>query len=503
MLSQMGEAIMRIATQSSLEGARPSSGGARRLGAGLLVGFMLGAIAPVWAQGGAGGGGGGGGTGGGTGLGQPGGVGSAPEQEVAIPREPVPPVLTAGKLLGDPGGLRSKLLNAGVNLQLDYTGEIATNLSGQRKGFGYAHQFGLSADINWEKAANVPGFNTHFVAVNRAGRNLSRDFIGDNISQATEVYGAGFNVATKLVYLYAEEKLFGDRVNIAAGRLPVGVDFASSPLACIAVALTPGCGVPRALANTSGFTTFPQSGWGGRVRVRPTAETYFQVGAYEVQPFPAGGRTGLNWSTNRDTGVLIPVELGYEPIIGPNQLIGHYKVGYARDTSDYPDLFTNSLGQPISFGTQPGQTRKGRDEFWVMADQMVVRHGKGQNDGLILMASYAHSSSNTTFNSDTAFFAIIDRGYFRPADTMSFSAGWFGISDQLGKLQQFSLDTGRPLANGARGPQRSEYVLELNYTATVARGVEIEPAIQYFIYPNADRRTKNALVLAARFHIDF
>lgn len=473
--------------------------GTRLLGAAFALGCALGASAPVWAQGGAGGGG----TGGGTGLSQPGGVGSAPEQEVAMPREAEPPVLTAGKLFGDLGGLRSKLLTAGVNLQLDYTGEIARNLSGQRQGFGYAHQFGFSADVDWQKLANVPGFNTHLAVINRAGRNLSRDYLGDRISQATEVYGAGFNVAAKLVYLYAEEKLFGDRVNLAAGRLPVGVDFASSPLACIAVALTPGCGVPRALANSTGFTTFPQSGWGGRVRVRPTAETYVQAGVYEVQPFPAGGRTGFDWSTGRDTGALIPVELGYEPVIGRNQLIGHYKVGYAHDTSDYPDLFFNSLGQPIGFTAAPAQTRHGRDSFWVMADQMLVRHGKGQNDGLILMASYAHSSSDVTFNSDTVFGAIIDRGFFRPSDTIEFAAGWFGISNRFGKLQQFDLDTGRPIVNGARGPQRSEYVLELNYTAAIARGVEIEPAVQYFIYPNADRRTKNALVLAARFHVDF
>jgi len=268
-----------------------------------------------------------------------------------MPREAEPPVLTAGKLLGDPGGIRSRLLNSGVNLQFDYTAEIAGNLSGQRKDFDYAHQFGFSADINWETLANIPGFNTHFVAVNRAGRNLSREFIGDNISQATEVYGAGFNMAVKFVYLYGEEKLFGDRVNIAAGRLPVGVDFASSPLACIAVLLTPACGIPRALANSSAFTTFPQSGWGGRVRVRPTAETYVQAGLYEVQPFPAGGRTGFDWSVRRDTGVVIPFEVAYEPIFGPDKLVGHYKAGYGRDTSDYPDLFSNDLGQPIGFTT--------------------------------------------------------------------------------------------------------------------------------------------------------
>jgi len=104
-----------------------------------------------------------------------------------------------------------------------------------------------------------------------------------------------------------------------------------------------------------------------------------------------------------------------------------------------------------------------------MAGQMVIRHGRDQNDGLILMANYAHSSSDTTFNSDTAFAAIIDRGLLRPADTMELAVGWFGISNRLGNLQQFDLNTGRLVTNGARGPQKNEYVVEVNYTAAVAR----------------------------------
>src|SRR5208283_67866 len=161
-----------------------------------------------------------------------------------------------------------KMLNQGIDLEVGYLAEVGANTSGEKTGAGYAGQITFSLDVDWEKLANIPGFNTHFVVINRNGNDLSRTF-GDHLTQSAEVYGAGFDMAVKFVYLYGEEKLFNDRLNIAIGRLPVAVDFASSPLYCIPIGLL-GCGNPRATINQASFTSWPQSTWGGRVRVRPT-----------------------------------------------------------------------------------------------------------------------------------------------------------------------------------------------------------------------------------------
>jgi porin len=473
----------------------------RLAGAAALAGLALAPSAPAWAQAG---GGGTGGTGG-TGI-QPGGPGSVPQQELQEPQRPVGPPPSQNVLLGDLGGWRSRLLNAGVTLQVDYTAEIAGNVTGQRKGFDYAHQIAVSADVDWEKLAGIPGFNTHFVAINRAGRNVSSDYIGDRISQAQEIYGAGFNMGVHLVYFYVEEKLLDNRLNLAVGHWPVGTDFATSVYACNAIALTPGCGHPRALDNQRGFTNWPQSSWGGRVRGRITPDIYVQAGAWEVVPFPGGGRSGFNWFPGTETGVFIPVELGWEPTFGPDKLLGHYKVGYTHDTSDYPDLFYDTLGNPLplSFTGLP-RTHSGRDTFYAVVDQMLVRHGPAQNQGLVLLASFAHASNNTTFNSDTAFATLLDTGLVphRPNDTVQLAAGWFGISSRVSDLQRLQLDLGQPVLNGVRSPQRNEYVFEANYTANVYPGVAVQPAIQYFVHPNADRQVKDALVLAGRLHINF
>ena len=436
---------------------------------------------------------------------RPGTAGSNPIEEAQEPNEPLPIVVGPGNLLGDVGGLRPKLLNMGIDLEVTYIGEAAKNFSGQRIGFDLDSAFIYSADIDFGKLYGLRGFSVHALGVTKFGRNLSGDYLGDNFSAAQEIFGGTYDKAFRLAYLYAEQQFFDNRLSFAAGRLSMATDFAASTFSCIAVALTPQCGVPRAIANANGFTNGPNSGWGGRVRVRPTPEFYISTGLYEVRPSQPGGPAGFDWGFNKDSGVAVPIEIGWEPLLGRHNLSGHYKLGVVHDTSDYVDLYQNDLGQPIAFSTLPGRTHNGRDTFWIMADQMIWRHGPNNNQGLILVASFAHSSADTQVNSNTAFFAIGDKGFFpnRPHDVATLNFGWFGISDKLHKLQTLDVATGRPVTNGSIGPQASEYVLEADYSYLLYPGVILEPAVQYFIHPNADRKVKDAFVLAARLQINF
>ena len=56
--------------------------------------------------------------------------------------------------------------------------------------------------------------------VNRSGANDSQLF-GDNVSPVQEIFGAGGNVAVHLVSAYAEQSLFGGRLDLAAGWMNV------------------------------------------------------------------------------------------------------------------------------------------------------------------------------------------------------------------------------------------------------------------------------------------
>jgi porin len=461
-------------------------------GAGAAIvccGLAMGVSLPAWAQG--------------TGV-QPGEPGSGAGQDVNQPQVPIaPPPFEETNLLGSFGGERTRLLNEGIDVEVGALTEFGVNTSGLKKDAGAANQITFSLDVDWEKLAGITGFNTHFVVINRSGSNLSRAY-GDHLTQANEVYGAGFGVVAHFVYLYGEEKLFNDRLNIAVGRLPVAVDFGSSPFYCLPIGLL-GCGNPRALTNNASFTSWPQDTWGGRIRVRPMPETYFQFGAFESEPFPGGGSSGWDWSISRATGTILPIEIGWEPVFGPNHLTGHYKLGFAYDTSNFNSISNSNADGPLLTSAETPAVVYGRTQFWAEADQMLIRHGPGENAGLTLIGSYGHSSSDVSVTWQTAFVSLLDKGLIRPRpdDAIMLSGAWWAVSNQLGALQGQQAALGLPLANGAAHPQHNEYALELDYIAPIYRGIVFEPGIQYFIHPNADQHLPNAFVFVGRISVKF
>lgn len=436
------------------------------------------------------------------------GVGIGPSQEQAQPLVPVPPVAPTSHLFGDWGGLRDALDHRGIGIALDYTTENAAVVSGGiRHGIDYAHQIGLQVDLDWARIAGIEGLTTHGVIVNRAGRNAGTDFLGDNIIQPQELYGAGFDMAAHLVYLYDELKLANGRLDLEAGRLDVGNDFAASPLYCNFMLLAV-CGHPRALQSEAGFTDWPQASWGGRIRVRPSDTTYVQFGAYEVKPYPAGGRSGFDWSLDYDTGVSVPVELGWEPVLGGSRaLLGHYKVGYIYDNSNYADFLTGQFGlmQTSTGSLRPVQQRAGRAQFWITFDQMLRRQGPHQYDGLILLGAFAHADPHTSQISDLAELGLIDKSLWRsrPGDQLGLMAVYYHISNQLNAEETLETQLGEPLSGGALGTQSDAMVLEANYAVPVWTGVQVQPEIEYFVRPGATTHTPSALVLGLKTHVAF
>jgi porin len=415
-------------------------------------------------------------------------------------------------IFGDWNGLRTKLADLGITYSLTYTSESVYNaVGGLRTGADYAHQIGLAVNVDWEKIAGIQGFTTHTNIINRAGRNASADNIGDTVIQAQEIYGAGFGVGAKLVWFYGEEKLFNDRVNVAFGRLAPGTDFNASPLFCNFMTLTI-CGHDRALTANQGFEDWPMSVWGGRIRVRPTADTYVMVGVFQSQPFPTtaapytqGGHSGWDWTWKGTTGASIPIEVGYEPVIGRDQLPGHYKLGFNWDTTTYADNFFDLNGLPLALTGLPGAPQRGRGQFWATADQMILRNGPNPNDGLILLATFVHDQSDTTLFNNFVWTGLIDRGFWsaHPNDQIAFGFTYYDVSKKLTDTEQLQQVLGNPLAGGAFGVQTYAMVLEANYGIAVAPGLLIQPELEYFIRPGGTNAVRNAFLLGLKVQADF
>ena len=434
-------------------------------------------------------------------------MGQAAGAEALAPTQAIDPP-NGERLFGDWGGLQTELREQGIGLKFDAVTEFAGNVSGgTRQGATFANQVGFGADINWERLANITGFSTHLIIVNRSGSNDSRQF-GDNLLPVQEIYGSGGDVALHLVSLYAEETLMDGRFDIELGRMNVENDFASSPLYC-AFMNNDLCGDPKALPGGDiGHSAYPDAAWGTRLRLRPTDDDgYIEVGIYEVNQgmySDANFRSGFKFDSSQDSGVYLPVELAWEPKLGDDAMPGHYKLGFGYDTSGGYKPFSNALAMDGVPGYRT-TTHTGNTQFWGLFDQRVIRNGEGDDEGLIALAGIIENDPNNTVYADQYFVGMTDRGFWqaRPQDAVSLLFTYVTASDRLAKTQAIEQSLGLPFSNGATGVQSHEIAIEADYQIHVYRGVTFMPDFQYIIQPNAQANIKDATVFGFRAYVDF
>jgi porin len=428
------------------------------------------------------------------------GVGIGANEALPPPAPAVP--ASNDYLFGDWGGLRTELHNIGIDVALDWVSEVAGNVSGGvKQGTTYAGQVAVQADIDWEKLAGIKGFSTHIGLVNREGASDSALF-GDRLLAVQEVYGGGGNVGVHMVYTYAEQSLLNGRVDIKLGLMPVLNDFNASPLYCNFMSGTV-CGNPKQLdGGDVGMSIYPDGVWGGRIRVRPTAQTYIQVGLYQVNQglYGPNYRSGFDLDGSLNSGVEVPIEVAYEPLIGPQAMPGHYKLGFAYDSSTNTEYF-DSAGALLSGIRGTGN----KTNYWVATDQMIYRNGPGASDGIILLAGYVHSDPTLSPYADQVYVGALDRDFWpsRPQDTIGILFNYQHVSGQLATEQMLDQEYGLPIANGATGVQTDEEILEVNYDIHLFRGVSLEPDFQYVFRPNAQSNIRNAAVFGFKSHISF
>ena len=391
----------------------------------------------------------------------------------------------------------------GTAVLLDSVDEYLGVVSGPHQGSTNAGQYGLEWDQDWNVLAGIHGLETHAIAVGRYG-NLAGNLFGDDgLNQSQEIYGAGGNTAIHLVFFYAEETLAHGRVAIAAGRAPMENDFDSNPLNCNFMNNSL-CGNAKGVTENSANASYPDAQWFTRVRVRPIAPLYIQTGIYfaEDNTYSAtnGYRSGFHIDSSHVDGEAFPIEVGYEPKFGSDQMPGHYKIG---------GMYENTNHDTFELSNLPPQARKGGTQAWAQFDQMLLRQGPGATDGIIVTGDFNHNDTRYSARANQYVIAAIDRDFWkaRPFDTIDVLFAEQTISGQLGKVQGEEEELGLPITGNfggvpnAAGIQTYAMNFEVNYQIHVYRGVTFAPDFQYFIRPNAEKQLPNAALIGFKSHI--
>ena len=396
-------------------------------------------------------------------------------------------------MTGDWGGTRSALETKGVTLRAGYLSESAANPSGGlRQGATYTHQVDAGFDLDLDKLINLPGGKIHVLFTERAGQSLAAQSIGSIIS-VQEVFGSGQNI--RLAEFSYEQSVLNDRLKAKLGWIHASDDFASSPLFCY-FQNNGFCGQVAIVIN-SGFTIFPSGSWGAVLRAGIYDDFYLKAGVYEVNPTLSLAANGFKLGTSGATGVIVPGEIGWQPVLGPAALPGHYRIGGYYDTSD-----ASYLGSPIG---GPQSTVRGRWGFYFQADQMVLRTGPGSrpglDQGLTVLAVAAYAGPDTALLQYYWQFGFLQRGTFagRDQDTIGLAVSQVRVSNQLVASQNLA-NTQLP---GSVAVQSAETTIELNYRAQLTPWSSVMPNIQYVMQPNAVTSIPNALVLGLQVRLTF
>ena len=411
---------------------------------------------------------------------------------------------------GDWGGVRSELLEQGVDVIVGYVGEAATNVHG-----GYNHdrtarytaQWALGTHLDLQKILGWNDAEFQLLVTERNGNNLSNERVSDprapQLSSVQEVWGRG--QTWRLTQMWYRQKFFNSALDLKFGRVGVNEDFASFPCDFQSLSF---CSAP--IGNVAGDIWYsgPVSQWGGRVRYNLNDHWAVQVGAYEQNPSYLETGNGFKLSGSGTKGALVPVEVIWKPIVGKDALPGEYRLGYYHSSASANDLYDDVNGNPQVLTGQAPKSRSSKHGAWVIGQQQLTTHNGDASRGLSVFVSLTVHDKATSGIESFQNIGAVYKGPFdaRPQDDLGMGIAHLKVNDDVTKRQR--------LINESTGisdyddpqyvpVQHSEYNIELNYGVHVTNWLTVRPNLQYVRNPGGVYEVDNAWVAGVKLQASF
>jgi porin len=399
----------------------------------------------------------------------------------------------------DKGGPVDRLKDDGIALRFVMANDYASSVRGGER-LGATNGGGVvgGADLDTDKLFGIPGGRIRITFARYYGHSVAATDIG----VVQKIQGYWYPARQwQLAQLTWDQNFSDNHLNVLFGRVNATWQFARSTYGCRFVS-APDC--PYQLTNsTGGFTGFPYVNWGGRVKYQPDAR-YFSIGAFQINPDRRNNH-GLDFGLENTTGVLIPVEVGYETNFTNDPYPKHFKVGGWYNSADFTDPRKNVLGLPR--GLVGGAARVydgGRYGVYVLADKVIWKPDPTTNTrNLAIFGSLTGPLDNAEMYTlqSTAGLMWTGLSKSRPEDSLGFQASFF----RFAKKQVGYEDDLLRKAKSDETFSRNETMLELNYSYKLFPVLSIVPNLQYIVHPDilgrpagVDRVPANALVIGLR-----
>jgi porin len=313
-----------------------------------------------------------------------------------------------------------------------------------------------------------------------------------------EVYGRG--QTWHLTQLWLNQKLLDDLLEVKFGRMTVGEDFFSFSCDFQNLAF---CGAQPGNLVGDYWVNWPTSQWATRFKYHTSADTYLQLGVYQVNPKYVDDQYARHngWKPNNPsgtTGALIPLEAGWRP--SWRGLPGTYMVGAWYNTSNGDDLYFDVNHNPRGItGLEPLQ-RSGHSGAYLSLQQQVT--GTANGHGATVFLNFTHADRDTARLDRQLTMGVQYKGPFesRGQDTVGFAVGATHNNTRFADaVSQSNARTGQNVIAGSS----YEYESELYYSWAPVPSVAVRPNLQYIVHPGGTTRNSNAFVTGVKCIVVF
>ena len=420
-------------------------------------------------------------------------------------------------MTGGWGGLRESLADRWINLEMNYTGDVFSVVSGGlRRTSRYLGEGDVILKI--QKPDPKGADKSNDPPKSWAGEWTGFRFLlhgigvhgGDPSSDAGDLQGvdnlAAFNTWTLSEAYVEKDDFFNNSLSLLAGLYDLNSDFYALDSSVVFINSSHGIGFDFAQSGKNGPSIAPTTSLGLRIKVQPEPYFYAQGVVLDGVPGNPHNPHGTHIIFGKGDGVLMAAEFGYLMGVRPTPLLfrtrqrrlrtlsetgagsrheGKIGIGIWHYTAKFDDLNRVHLnGDPVK--------RRGSQGVYGLFERKITGEGALEKPGLSVFARIGVADPRVNRVLLFTGGGLYYKGVFTEEDELGFAVAAVHNGSQYRRAQ----------ANAGNRVDRAEVNFETTYLTPITKKIQwlkVQPDIQYVINPNTQPKTKNALVIGLRF----
>ncbi|MDS4015407.1 MAG: carbohydrate porin [Candidatus Accumulibacter sp.] len=403
-------------------------------------------------------------------------------------------------LTGDWQGRRQRLSDAGIKIDLSYTGDLLRNTrGGLRRGSAYLGHVDLVLRLDGEKLVGWPGGAAYLQLIGNSGGPFNGPYAGslmgsDNIEAPRN--------RTGVFRAWLQQSFLDDRASLRLGLYPVDTEFYVTDAS--GIFLHPSFGMAAEAGDfgtRAGPPMYATSSYGARLRFEPDPAWYAMLALAQAVPSERIGKVGPHITWQQGAGSLLIAELGFSPTKAG--LLADQPTVPTEKSDDFAPIsklavgawrFNPRFAQIAAIGADGEALMARHWGAYLLAEQTLYRV-PGENRDVAVFFRYGIADGRTNNLDSSLSFGLSLRGPFAGRDNDTFgiavtrahagAQGRHGLAESLGSS----------LAAEA------ESVLEIAYRAQVMPGVVLQPLFQRILNPGLS--LPHASIVGVRLQLAF